>query len=171
MTSDDCPADPGLRVVDLDDYDNSTGTHPQTSIDACRLADGTFTQLRLSAIAVSFAQLSHNVNVPVPSTPNCRVAALRRRRCGTSVSCFAWRRWTSEDAGTTGLIGHGVPDPDRRQGSSVRTSAARARGERYDLHRERANDRAAGFKVTATEACRSEKPSSDRSLHSRSPTI
>jgi hypothetical protein len=55
-------------------YDNSTGTHPQAAINPCRLADGTFAQLRLSAIAVSFAQLSHNVNVPVPSTPNCRTA-------------------------------------------------------------------------------------------------
>ena len=33
-------------------YDNSTGTHPQAAIDPCRLADGTFTQLRLAAIAV-----------------------------------------------------------------------------------------------------------------------
>ncbi|HEV7959151.1 MAG TPA: hypothetical protein VGP11_06780, partial [Acidimicrobiales bacterium] len=29
-------------------YDESTGTHPQSAIDACQLADGTFTQLRLS---------------------------------------------------------------------------------------------------------------------------
>jgi hypothetical protein len=55
-------------------YDNSTGTHPQSAINACRLADGTFAQLRLSAIAVSYGALSHNVNVPVPSTPNCRQA-------------------------------------------------------------------------------------------------
>ena len=55
-------------------YDNSTGTHPQAAIDPCRLADGTFTQLRLAAIAVSYAQLSHNVDVPVPPAPNCRMA-------------------------------------------------------------------------------------------------
>jgi hypothetical protein len=56
-------------------YDNSTGTHPQAAINPCRLADGTFTQLRLAAIAVSYAQLSHNVNVPIPSAPNCRMSA------------------------------------------------------------------------------------------------
>jgi hypothetical protein len=55
-------------------YDNSTGTHPQAAINPCRLADGTFTQLRLAAIAVSYAQLSHNVNVPVPPAPNCRMS-------------------------------------------------------------------------------------------------
>jgi hypothetical protein len=56
-------------------YDDSTGTHPQSAIDPCRLADGTFTQLRLSAIAVSFAQLGHSVIVPVPPAPNCRMPA------------------------------------------------------------------------------------------------
>jgi hypothetical protein len=55
-------------------YDGSTGTHPQASVDPCRLADGTFTQLRLAAVAVSYSQLSHNVNVPVPPAPNCRMA-------------------------------------------------------------------------------------------------
>jgi uncharacterized membrane protein len=55
-------------------YDGSTGTHPQASLDPCRLADGTFTQLRLAALAVSYSQLSHNVIVPVPPEPNCRAA-------------------------------------------------------------------------------------------------
>ncbi len=56
-------------------YDENTGTHPQAAIDACRLADGTFAQLRLSAIAVSYAQLSRNVKVHVAPVPNCRQAA------------------------------------------------------------------------------------------------
>lgn len=56
-------------------YDDSTGTHPQSAIDACRLADGTFTQLRLSTIAVSYGLLSRNVHVIVPPAPNCRMAA------------------------------------------------------------------------------------------------
>jgi len=55
-------------------YDGSTGTHPQASVDPCRLADGTFTQLRLATLAVSFSQLGHNVNIPVPPEPNCRMA-------------------------------------------------------------------------------------------------
>jgi hypothetical protein len=56
-------------------YDTSTGTHPQAAIDACQLADGTFTQLRLSAIAVSYAQLGHSTKVVVTPMPNCRLAA------------------------------------------------------------------------------------------------
>jgi hypothetical protein len=55
-------------------YDDSTGTHPQSAINPCRLADGTFAQLRLSAVAVSYAALSHNVKVPVQPAPNCRQA-------------------------------------------------------------------------------------------------
>jgi hypothetical protein len=38
-------------------YDNVTGTHPQAGLDACHLADGTFTQLRLNAIAIASSQL------------------------------------------------------------------------------------------------------------------
>jgi hypothetical protein len=56
-------------------YDDSTGTHPQAALDPCRLADGTFSQLRLSAIAVASGQLSHNDIVTVPPAPNCRQAA------------------------------------------------------------------------------------------------
>ena len=52
-------------------YDDATGTHPQSAVNACRLADGTFTQLRLSAIAVSFAELSRNASSRYPPAPNC----------------------------------------------------------------------------------------------------
>jgi hypothetical protein len=38
-------------------YDDATGTHPQASLNACHLAAGTFTQLRLGAIAISSADL------------------------------------------------------------------------------------------------------------------
>jgi hypothetical protein len=55
-------------------YDDWTGTHPQAAIDACQLAKGTFVQLRLSALAVSYAQLSRNVKVHVPPVPNCPAA-------------------------------------------------------------------------------------------------
>jgi hypothetical protein len=41
-------------------YDNATGTHPQATLDACHLADGTFTQLRLDAIAISGSNLATN---------------------------------------------------------------------------------------------------------------
>jgi hypothetical protein len=53
-------------------YDDATGTHPQSAVNPCRLADGTFTQLRLSAIAVSYADLGHNVIVAPTIAPNCK---------------------------------------------------------------------------------------------------
>ena len=53
-------------------YDHSTGTHPQSSVYPCRLADGTFAQLRLNTIAISASMLSYNVRFHLPHTPNCR---------------------------------------------------------------------------------------------------
>jgi hypothetical protein len=38
-------------------YDNATGTHPQAQVNACHLAAGTFTQLRLSSIAIASSDL------------------------------------------------------------------------------------------------------------------
>jgi hypothetical protein len=55
-------------------YDDSTGTHPQSSLDPCRLADGTFTQLRLAVIAISSGQLAQSTLVHVPAVPNCKSA-------------------------------------------------------------------------------------------------
>ncbi|MHB8380577.1 MAG: hypothetical protein ACYDB2_11835 [Acidimicrobiales bacterium] len=51
-------------------YDDATGTHPQAALNACHLADGTFTQLRLSAIAISSSELltSTKLETSVPST-------------------------------------------------------------------------------------------------------
>jgi hypothetical protein len=68
------PSVQGYGSLISTNYDNSTGTHPQAAIDPCRLADGTFAQLRLATLAVSYAQLTHNVIVPVPAAPNCRQA-------------------------------------------------------------------------------------------------
>ena len=68
------PSVQGYGSLISTNYDNSTGTHPQAAIDPCRLADGTFAQLRLATLAVSYAQLSHNVIVSVPAAPNCRQA-------------------------------------------------------------------------------------------------
>jgi hypothetical protein len=93
-------------------YDDSTGTHPQSAVNPCRLADGTFTQLRLSAIAVSYAALSHNVNVPVRRR---RTVAWppASRRTATSDSCstshhaeHARTRWSP------GLLGPALRDLD-----------------------------------------------------------
>ena len=53
-------------------YDNSTGTHPQSEVDPCRLANGTFTQLRLDTIAISSSMLTSNGRFHRPLTPNCR---------------------------------------------------------------------------------------------------
>jgi hypothetical protein len=51
-------------------YDNATGTHPQTMLDPCHLAGGTFTQLRLSAVAISWSELatSTSLSTSVPAT-------------------------------------------------------------------------------------------------------
>jgi hypothetical protein len=49
-------------------YDDVTGTHPQAMVNACHLADGTFTQLRLGSIAIATQNLMVNTelsrNVP-----------------------------------------------------------------------------------------------------------
>lgn len=52
-------------------YGNATGTHPLAELNACRLADGTFTQLRLSAVAISASQLSARVRFSSPSKDSC----------------------------------------------------------------------------------------------------
>jgi hypothetical protein len=51
-------------------YDDATGTHPQTMLNPCHLADGTFTQLRLSAVAISSSELATNTLIAktVPAT-------------------------------------------------------------------------------------------------------
>ncbi len=50
-------------------YDESTGTHPQAMVNACHLAQGTFTQLRLDAIAIATSELATNVVLsPTPPT-------------------------------------------------------------------------------------------------------
>ena len=76
----------GALVSDI--YDNATGTHPQAMLNACHLADGTFTQLRLGAIAISASELmiEHGARTPeVPTT--CVPQHARSRRCvATSVT-------------------------------------------------------------------------------------
>ncbi len=63
-------------------YDNATGTHPQAMLNACHLADGTFTQLRLGAIAISSSELMLNTalapRVPAICVPQHREATVRR---------------------------------------------------------------------------------------------
>jgi hypothetical protein len=49
-------------------YDDATGTHPQTMLNPCHLADGTFTQLRLSAVAISSSELATNTLI-APTVP------------------------------------------------------------------------------------------------------
>lgn len=52
-------------------YDDATGTHPQASLNACHLAAGTFTQLRLSAIAISSSQLMTSTSFTRSVPPTC----------------------------------------------------------------------------------------------------
>jgi hypothetical protein len=49
-------------------YDDVTGTHPQAMVNACHLADGTFTQLRLGSIAIATANLMVNTELS-PGVP------------------------------------------------------------------------------------------------------
>lgn len=51
---------------------NATGTHPQSALDPCQLADGTFHQLRLSVIAITSRLLAQNTQVPPPTVTNCK---------------------------------------------------------------------------------------------------
>ncbi len=63
-------------------YDDATGTHPQAMLNACHLADGTFTQLRLGAIAISSSELMLNTvlapRVPPICVPQHREPTVRR---------------------------------------------------------------------------------------------
>jgi hypothetical protein len=52
-------------------YDDATGTHPQAMVNACHLAAGTFTQLRLSSIAISASQLMTSTQLSPTVPPTC----------------------------------------------------------------------------------------------------
>ncbi|HUY16480.1 MAG TPA: hypothetical protein VMV11_02850, partial [Acidimicrobiales bacterium] len=82
-------------------YDNATGTHPQATLNACHLADGTFTQLRLSAIAISGSELATSTKLEksVPST------------CVPATDSTSTRRYFGEllRVSSIRLDGHGHP--------------------------------------------------------------
>jgi hypothetical protein len=63
-------------------YDDATGTHPQASLNACHLAAGTFTQLRLGAIAIASSDLMTSTDftrsVPHSCVTQKKTTALRR---------------------------------------------------------------------------------------------
>jgi len=73
------PSVQGYGSLESTNYDDATGTHPQAAIDPCRLADGTFTQLRLATIVVSTSKLGHDIKVPVLAEPNCKLAKATTR--------------------------------------------------------------------------------------------
>lgn len=66
----------GALVSDI--YGSVTGTHPQSSINECRVAEGTFRQLRLHTLVVaSYLLVSHGNDAA--TTPRCApVPTLRR---------------------------------------------------------------------------------------------
>ncbi len=68
------PSVQGYGSLESTNYDDATGTHPQAAVDPCRLADGTFSQLRLATIVVATSKLGNNTRVPVPPEPNCKLA-------------------------------------------------------------------------------------------------
>jgi hypothetical protein len=61
----------GYGALISTNYDNATGTHPQSFLNACHLADGTFTQLRLSAVAISATELSSNTALSLTVASSC----------------------------------------------------------------------------------------------------
>lgn len=61
----------GYGALVLTNYNNATGTHPQAFLNACHLADGTFTQLRLSAVAISSTELSTNTALSPTDSSGC----------------------------------------------------------------------------------------------------
>jgi hypothetical protein len=52
-------------------YGNATGTHPVAALNPCSLADGTFAQLRLAAVAVSSSELSTVFGANNPPSARC----------------------------------------------------------------------------------------------------
>ena len=56
-------------------YGNVTASHPLFSLDPCKLADGTFIQLRLASFAISSSQLSGSLSLG--STPTLRCLPLQ----------------------------------------------------------------------------------------------
>ncbi|HEY5104189.1 MAG TPA: hypothetical protein VII65_04005 [Acidimicrobiales bacterium] len=52
-------------------YDNATGTHPQTMLNPCALAKGTFSQLRLSAVAISGSELATSTSLATSVPTSC----------------------------------------------------------------------------------------------------
>lgn len=73
------PSVQGYGSLESTNYDDATGTHPQAAVDPCRLADGTFTQLRLATIVVSTSKLGNDIKVPVAAAPNCKLAKATTR--------------------------------------------------------------------------------------------
>lgn len=83
-------------------YDNATGTHPQAWLNACNLQKGTFTQLRLGAIAIS----TQNLMTPLLYAPTVP------KTCEHIVSQPTVRRYFGEalDVATISLQGkNGAP--------------------------------------------------------------
>ena len=65
-------------------YDNSTGTHPQEQVNPCEMVRGTFTQLRLAAIAVTSSDLA----TPPGTTFDVPASCLRQRPASVTYRYF-----------------------------------------------------------------------------------
>jgi hypothetical protein len=68
------PSVQGYGSLESTDYSVATGTHPQGALDPCRLAEGTFAQLRLATIGISTELLGNLVNNPVLGQAHCEMA-------------------------------------------------------------------------------------------------
>ncbi len=73
------PSVQGYGSLESTDYDVATGTHPQAAVNPCRLADGTFEQLRLATIAVSSSLLGSVVSASLPAPASCELEKATKR--------------------------------------------------------------------------------------------
>jgi len=163
------PSVQGYGSLESTNYDDATGTHPQAAVNPCRLADGTFTQLRLATIVVSTSQLGNDVKVRVPAAPNCKLAVATNRADRYFGQVLHVRTVTVHGRGGRRVRRTGdVPSTERerrRPGSRGR----RERRQRHDLHALLDVAERAGFELDATIPCRSPVRSSPkRTPHCRS---
>ncbi|MGH3732584.1 MAG: hypothetical protein ACRDVC_04300 [Acidimicrobiales bacterium] len=133
-------------------YDDATGTHPQAYLNACHLAAGTFTQLRLGAVAISSTQLMTTTSF-TPSVPHS---------CVKETSSSSVRRYFGEvfSVGSITLAGvNGAPISSGPLTIQLLSSAGRViKGPRwtipggstnFSVTSNSATKRAAGFVVSS----------------------
>jgi hypothetical protein len=129
-------------------YDNATGTHPQTSLNACALDKGVFTQLRLDALAVASSQLITNETTATPPSPSCvpiRRSAVAQRYFGQRFHVSSISLTGGNDALATGSV---TVQLLNGEGQPVGEAQVDPSGRNDTVHFKKSPLLAAGFVVT-----------------------